>query len=204
MVRLHALYQRINHSQTYLLVLWPREAILVVDHRVHHVHHFGDKHLLFGRRLNRPKLEQSAQDDRRHAGILEHKLHAARHQLLVELLQFTAFMQRHQHVAQEVFVLLLDRNREAVDDGAEYLEELGDAVLVSRAVLIVSLVHHSQLLLPERRHRHRWPIGAVRVVVEHQRVERVMHVVVVTVVHCVLLVNGAITAVGYGLTDERA
>ena len=69
-------------------------------------------------------------------GVLLEVLRDAVGQLLVVLLDGGAggLVQRDQRAGQELLVLVLEGEGEAVDDGAEDLEQLGDAVVPLRLV----------------------------------------------------------------------
>lgn len=95
---------------------------------------FVDEQQLLLRRDRRPELEQRANDARRERRILLQELRDTVAELRVEDGHMRDLVQRQQHLLQKLFVLLLERQRETVDDGAEDFEQLGDAVVAVRLV----------------------------------------------------------------------
>mmetsp|Transcript_118593 Transcript_118593/g.342948 ORF Transcript_118593/g.342948 Transcript_118593/m.342948 type:complete len:453 (+) Transcript_118593:216-1574(+) len=84
---------------------------------------------LFGGDRHRPIPKHGRDDVVRQTRVLLDVLGHAVRELLVEACERLHLVQRDQRLDQKVLVLVLERQGEAVDDGAQDLEQLTDAVL---------------------------------------------------------------------------
>lgn len=87
-----------------------------------------EEHLLGGVG-HRPEGEDGLDDLDGELRVLLYELRHAVRELLVVEVDVPHLVQRQQRLHQELLVLLLEGQREAVDDGAEDLEQLGDTVV---------------------------------------------------------------------------
>ncbi len=85
---------------------------------------------LFLRARLRPELEEPLDDLLRERGVLLKKLDHTIGQLGMVEGEATDFMQRNQNLAQELLVFRLERQREAVDNAAQDLQQLAHPVEV--------------------------------------------------------------------------
>ena len=97
-------------------------------HDFEDVFHLVEEHDLLRTVHLGPVAEQTNNHLLRERGVFFQKLHNAVGQLRVVHAQALHLMQRNQDPGQEEFVFLLQRQSEAVDDGSENLQELGDPV----------------------------------------------------------------------------
>jgi len=125
------------------------------------------KHSLARRRL-RPQLEETRNDDDRQRRVLLHKLGNAKAQLPMVARETLGNMKRQQGAPQEHLVFLLEREREAIDDGAKDFEQLcGPVVAVRRSrPLPLRLVHETvegvgNGTADENAERHELPVDPV-------------------------------------------
>mmetsp|Transcript_77790 Transcript_77790/g.168251 ORF Transcript_77790/g.168251 Transcript_77790/m.168251 type:complete len:509 (-) Transcript_77790:18-1544(-) len=87
-----------------------------------------------------PEAKHGRDDVVREPGVLLHVLRHAVGKLLVEGRQRLDLVQRDQRLDQEVLVLILQRQREAVDDATQDLEKLSNTVV--RLALVDNLEEH--------------------------------------------------------------
>ncbi len=87
------------------------------------------EHDLLGRVGLGPVLEQARDDLFGERRVLLEELHDTVGQLRMIGTEQLGLVQWQEHFDQKVLVLVLERQREPVDDAAEYLEELGDAIV---------------------------------------------------------------------------
>mmetsp|Transcript_13026 Transcript_13026/g.38247 ORF Transcript_13026/g.38247 Transcript_13026/m.38247 type:complete len:450 (-) Transcript_13026:566-1915(-) len=104
-----------------------------VDHLEDLLNLVEEEHLL-GRVGEGPEGEDGLEHGHGELGVLLHELGHAVAQLLVVDADELDLVQRQQRAHQEGLVLVLEREREAVDDGAEDLQQLRDAVVPLRLV----------------------------------------------------------------------
>eukprot|EP00050_Salpingoeca_kvevrii_P003372 m.223265 g.223265 ORF g.223265 m.223265 type:complete len:608 (-) comp10822_c3_seq1:2384-4207(-) len=81
-----------------------------------------------------PEVEEHREDLLCQCRLLFQKLHDAVRQLRVVHAHALDLVQRQQYLDEKALVLILEGKGKAVDDAAENLEELGDAVVVARLV----------------------------------------------------------------------
>lgn len=93
-----------------------------------------EEHDLLGRVDLGPVLEQAIDDLLRQTRVLLEELNDAVRQLRVVQGESLDLVQRNEDAREERLVLLLERERETVDYGAEDLEQLGDPVVALRLV----------------------------------------------------------------------
>mmetsp|Transcript_26440 Transcript_26440/g.55551 ORF Transcript_26440/g.55551 Transcript_26440/m.55551 type:complete len:418 (-) Transcript_26440:520-1773(-) len=92
-----------------------------------------EEHLL-GRVRARPEVEDGLEDRVGKLGVLFDELRHAVGELLVVHAHEAHLVERQQGLEEELLVLVLERQRKAVDDRAKDLEEFGDAVMPLRLV----------------------------------------------------------------------
>mmetsp|Transcript_52613 Transcript_52613/g.87146 ORF Transcript_52613/g.87146 Transcript_52613/m.87146 type:complete len:231 (-) Transcript_52613:997-1689(-) len=141
-------------------------------------------------RHTRPKLEHSAEHRRRQRRILLNELRHTIRQLRVELRQKRHLVHRDQHVAQKQNVLLFQRQCKAIDDGAQNLEQLGNAIVAHIQVnhRVQNVVHR---LANKRAKRHTTTINAMQNHLEIVAFTRVLRIEQVNHVEQEALVNVA-------------
>lgn len=135
-----------NSSGTHLEVLATHAPRELGEERLHDLLEFGglddvedlfnlvEEHDLLGRVDLGPVLEQAGDDLLREARVLLEELDDAVRELGVVQREALDLVQRDQAPCEERLVLVLERERKAVDDRAEDLEQLGDAVVPLRLV----------------------------------------------------------------------
>ncbi len=98
-------------------------------HAVENLFELIEEHQLLLARSGRPVPQHRGDDLGCERGVLLEELRDAIAELRVEHCDMAHLVQGEEHLDEELLVLVLEREREAVDDGAENLEQLRDAIV---------------------------------------------------------------------------
>mmetsp|Transcript_42707 Transcript_42707/g.106473 ORF Transcript_42707/g.106473 Transcript_42707/m.106473 type:complete len:335 (+) Transcript_42707:653-1657(+) len=102
---------------------------LLALHHLEDLLHLVEEEDFFGGVGPRPELEDDAEDLLGQVGVFLDELRDAVRELLVVHADVTHLVEGQQRLQQELLVLFLERQRKAVDDRTQDLEQLGDAVV---------------------------------------------------------------------------